>query len=54
MKKINKSKEEWKKILDNKTFNITRESGTEEPFTGKYLNEKSIILYFFPVFLEKF
>ena len=39
MNKINKPKEEWKKILDNKTFSVTRESGTEEPFTGKYLNE---------------
>ena len=41
MNKIKKSETEWKKLLDEKTYNITRKSGTEQPFTGKYLNEKS-------------
>ena len=45
MKKIMKSKDEWKKILDEKTFLITRESGTEIAFTGKYLNEKTEGVY---------
>ena len=45
MKKIKKSETEWKKLLDEKTYNITRESGTEEPFTGKYLHEKSNGIY---------
>ena len=45
IKKINKSKNEWKKLLDEKTFNITRDSGTEPPFTGKYVNEKSSGIY---------
>ena len=45
IKKINKSKNEWKKLLDEKTFNITRDSGTEPPFTGKYANEKSSGIY---------
>ena len=45
MNKNKKSETEWKKILDEKTYNITRKSGTEEPFTGKYLHEKSNGIY---------
>ena len=45
MDKINKSETEWKKLLDEKTYNITRKSGTEQAFTGKYLNEKSNGMY---------
>ena len=45
MNKIKKSETEWKKLLDEKTYNITRKSGTEQPFTGKYLNEKSNGIY---------
>ena len=42
MDKIEKSEEEWKKILDPLTFQVTRKSGTERPFTGSLLNEKRI------------
>ena len=45
MNKNKKSETEWKKILDEKTYNITRKSGTEEPFTGMYLHEKSNGIY---------
>ena len=45
MNKNKKSATEWKKLLDEKTYNITRESETEEPFTGKYLHEKSNGIY---------
>ena len=41
MSKIIKPESEWKKILGENTFNITRKSHTEQPFTGKYLDEKS-------------
>ena len=45
MNKIKKSETEWRKLLDEKTYNITRKSGTEKPFTGKYLHEKSKGIY---------
>ena len=45
MKKIKKSNNEWKNLLDEKTYSITRMSKTESPFTGKYLNEKSNGIY---------
>tara|TARA_B100001123_G_C14340318_1_gene642805 strand:- start:10 stop:408 length:399 start_codon:yes stop_codon:yes gene_type:complete len=46
MNKINKPENEWKSLLDEKTFNITRKSGTEAPFTGKYVDEKSNGVYY--------
>ncbi len=36
MKKLNKTNEQWKQELDPETYRITREAGTEAPFTGKY------------------
>ncbi|MEO8146796.1 MAG: peptide-methionine (R)-S-oxide reductase MsrB [Bacteroidia bacterium] len=34
--KIVKTNAEWKKILSPDAYNITREAGTERPYTGKY------------------
>ena len=45
MDKIKKSETEWKSSLDEKTYNITRKSGTEKPYTGKYLHEKTKGIY---------
>lgn len=36
MKKVHKTKQEWQQELDPETYRITREAGTEAPFTGKY------------------
>ena len=42
MKKVHKTKEEWKEQLDPETYRITREAGTEAPFTGEYDNYKLV------------
>lgn len=36
MDKVNKSPSEWRKELDEKTYHITREAGTERAFSGRY------------------
>ncbi len=42
---IPKSDEGWKKRLDEETYRVTREKGTEAPFTGKYLHNKKTGMY---------
>lgn len=36
--KVIKTNEEWKKELPSDVYHVTREKGTEIPFTGKYWN----------------
>ncbi|MTI42665.1 peptide-methionine (R)-S-oxide reductase [Roseibium hamelinense] len=37
-KKVEKSLEEWRDQLTHDQFHVTRQSGTERPFTGPYWN----------------
>lgn len=43
--KIKKSNEEWKKELTPEQYLLLREKGTEQAFTGKYLDNKEKGVY---------
>ena len=43
--KIVKSDAEWRKELTPEQYHVTRQGGTERPFTGPYLNEKRAGVY---------
>lgn len=45
MKKINKTDEEWKDKLDDVTYRVTRQHGTEAAFSGVYNQNKDSGIY---------
>lgn len=45
MKKLEKTNTEWKKLLSPDQYHVTREHGTERPFSGKYDEEKAVGVY---------
>ena len=40
MKKITKTSEEWKEQLDAEQYRVTRQAGTEAPFSGRYCDNE--------------
>ena len=45
MTKITKTEEEWKQQLDQDTFHITRQQGTEPPFSGEFYHHHEDGIY---------
>ena len=43
--KIKKTDEEWKEMLTEEQYTVTRKKGTEKPFTGKYHDNKKKGIY---------
>jgi peptide-methionine (R)-S-oxide reductase len=45
MSDIEKTEEEWRTMLSDEQFRVTRQCGTEPPFSGKYYNHKGDGVY---------
>lgn len=43
--RIQKSEEEWKKLLTAEQYRVLRQKGTEAPFTGQYYLNKELGVY---------
>ncbi len=43
--KITKTDEQWRSELDDETFRVCRQKGTESPFSGRYTNQHDAGMY---------
>jgi peptide-methionine (R)-S-oxide reductase len=43
--KVEKTEEEWRKLLTSEQYRVARQKGTERPFTGKYHDSKTEGVY---------
>jgi peptide-methionine (R)-S-oxide reductase len=43
--KVVKSEQEWKEQLSSEQYRVTRQKGTERPYTGKYWDHKELGIY---------
>ena len=43
--KVTKSEQEWREQLTSEQYEVLRRHGTERPFTGEYVNEKTPGMY---------
>ena len=42
---LKKAEAEWKALLTDEQYRVTRQAGTERPFTGKYWDHKELGIY---------
>tara|TARA_X000001036_G_C20608308_1_gene777951 strand:+ start:802 stop:1197 length:396 start_codon:yes stop_codon:yes gene_type:complete len=45
VEKLKRTNAEWKKLLSPDQYYVTREHGTERPFSGEYNEEKTVGVY---------